>query len=154
MLKKKCKFKLLKEVTVNWLRIWYFDLVLWPPRCYSSAKTIAVSELKSTLRNSSHISASSRRLKPGSHERHKHKQQKQRRILLWDLRRQSNENFSLFRLLFCSLLMLGLWSYAYSYAYDDPYVAGLTWFLFCFLFCPYAYAYAIVWTRLKGEKPG
>ena len=53
-------------------------------------------------------------------------------IFLWDLRRQNNENFSLFRLLFCSLLMLGLWSYAY--AYDDPYVAGLTWFL-CFAFC-------------------
>ena len=61
MLKKQCKFKLLKEVTLNWLRIWYFDLVLWPPRCYSSAKTIVVTELKSTLRNSSHISASSRR---------------------------------------------------------------------------------------------
>ena len=29
--------------------------------CYSSAKTIVVSELKSTLRNSSHLSASSRR---------------------------------------------------------------------------------------------
>ena len=63
MLKKQCKFKLLKEVTVNWLRIWYFDLVLWPPRCYSSAKTIVVTELKSTLRNSSQISASSCRLK-------------------------------------------------------------------------------------------
>ena len=44
--------------------------------------------------------------KPGSHQRHKHKQRKQ--ILLRDLRRQNNENFSLFRLLFCSLLMLGL----------------------------------------------
>ena len=60
-------------------------------------------------------------------------------ILLWELRRQNNENFSLFRLLFCSWLMLGLWSYAY--AYDDPYVAGLTSFLcFAFCFCPYAYA--------------
>ena len=53
-------------------------------------------------------------------------------LLLWDLRRQNNENFSLFCLLFCSWLMLGLWSYAY--AYDDPYVAGLTSFL-CFAFC-------------------
>ena len=50
-------------------------------------------------------------------------------LLLWDLRRQNNENFSLFRLLFCSWFMLGLWSYAY--AYEDPYVAGLTLFL-CF----------------------
>ena len=63
MLKKQCKFKILKEVMVNWLRIWYFDLVSWHPRCYSSAKTIVVTDLKSTLRNSSHISASSRRLK-------------------------------------------------------------------------------------------
>ena len=48
-------------------------------------------------------------------------------VLLWDLRRQNNDNFSLFRLLFCSWLMLGLCSYAC--AYDD--VAGLTSFL-CF----------------------
>ena len=51
--------------------------------------------------------------------------------------RQNNDNFSLFRLLFCSWIMLGLWSYAYAYAYayDDPYVPGLTSFLgftFCF----------------------
>ena len=55
-------------------------------------------------------------------------------LLLWDLRRQNNNNFSLFRLLFCFWLMLGLWSYAYAYAYDDPYVAGLT-SLLCFAFC-------------------
>ena len=70
-------------------------------------------------------------------------------LLLWDLRRQNNENFSLFRLLFCSWLMLGLW----SYAYDDPYVAGFTSFL-CFialmfmLWAILTMAYAIVWTRL------
>ena len=45
---------------------------------------------------------------------------------------ENNDNFSLFRLLFCSWLMLGLWSYAC--AYDDPYVAlGLISFL-CFAF--------------------
>ena len=43
------------------------------------------------------------------------------------------KNFSLFHLLFCSWLMLGLWSYAY--AYDDPYVVGLTSFVLCFAFC-------------------
>ena len=59
--KKQCKFKLLREVTVHIdYHIWYFKLVLWPPRCSSSAKTIVVTELKSTLRNSSHLSASSR----------------------------------------------------------------------------------------------
>ena len=39
---------------------WCFKLVLWL-WCFWSAKTIVVSELKSTLRNSSHLSASSRR---------------------------------------------------------------------------------------------
>ena len=64
-------------------------------------------------------------LKPGSHERHKHiNNANKARLLFWDLRRQNNKNFSLFRLLFCS----------WSYAYDDPYVAGLTSFL-CFAFC-------------------
>ena len=38
----------------------------------------------------------------------------------------------MFRLLFGSWLMLGLWSYAYDY--DDPYVTDLTSFL-CFTFC-------------------
>ena len=56
------------------------------------------------------------------------------RVILWDLRRQNNKDFSLFRLLFCFWLMLGLWSYAYAFAYDDPYLAGLTSFL-CFAFC-------------------
>ena len=46
--------------------------------------------------------------------------------------KHKDKNFSLFRLLFSSSLMLGLWSYAY--AYDDPYVAGLTSFI-CFVFC-------------------
>ena len=65
-------------------------------------------------------------------------------ILLWDLRRQNNETFSLFRLLFCSFLMLGLW----SYAYDDPYVAGLTWFL-CFAFC-----FALMLMLMLSCEPG
>ena len=53
-------------------------------------------------------------------------------LLLWDLRRQGNNNFSSFRLLFYFWLMLELWSYAYGY--DNPYVTGLTSFL-CFAFC-------------------
>ena len=56
------------------------------------------------------------------------------RVILWALRRQNNKDFSLFRLLFCFWLMLGLWSYAYAFAYDDPYLVGLTTFL-CFAFC-------------------
>ena len=60
-----------------------------------------------------------------AHERHKHKQRKQSMTSPLGL------NFSLFRLLFCCLLMLGIWSYAY--AYHDHYVAGLTSF-FCFAF--------------------
>ena len=67
-------------------------------------------------------------LKPGSHERHKHKQRKQSITSPLGLAKpQNNNNFSLFRLLFCFWLMLELW----SYVYDDPYVAGLTSFL-CF----------------------
>ena len=83
--------------------------------------------------------------KPGSHERHKHKQRKESRTC----EDKIYDNFSLFRLLFCSWLMLGLW----SYAYDDPYVAGFTSFL-CFialmfmLWAILTMAYAIVWTRL------
>ena len=78
-------------------------------------------------------------LKPGSHYRHQAQVSPQDQydnkswVLLWDLRREKNENFSLFRLLFCSWLMLGLWSDAYAYSYDEPYVAGLTSFL-CFAF--------------------
>ena len=71
-------------------------------------------------------------VKPSSHERHKHKH---------NINTKSKHDFSsgtcedkttiifLCFLLFCSWLMLGLWSYAY--AYDDPYVAGFTSFL-CF----------------------
>ena len=48
--------------------------------------------------------------------------------------KKKNKDFSLFRLLFGSWLMLGLWSY--SNAYEDPSVAGLTSFIYfacCFV---------------------
>ena len=73
-------------------------------------------------------------LKPGSHYRHQAQVLAQDQydnkswVLLWDLWGEKKENFSLFRLLFCSWLMLGLCSYAYAYSYDEPYVAGLTSF--------------------------
>ena len=60
--KKQCEFKYLKEVSVNWLPYLIFQACFMTS---SSAKTIVytnrVTELKSTLRNSSHLSASSRR---------------------------------------------------------------------------------------------
>ena len=65
-------------------------------------------------------------------------------LLLWDFWKRNNENVSLFRLLFCSWLMLGLW----SYAYDDPYVAGLTSFL-CFAFC-----FALMLMLMPSCEPG
>ena len=41
----KRNFNLSIEATTNWLYcIWCFKLRLWPPRCYSSAETIVVSE--------------------------------------------------------------------------------------------------------------
>ena len=60
--KKQCEFKHLKEDTVNWLPYLMFQVCFMISKiCSSSAKTIVVSELKWTLRNSSHLSASSRR---------------------------------------------------------------------------------------------
>ena len=57
--KEQHEFKHLKEAMVIDYRIWCFKLVFWPPRRSSSAKMIVLSELKSTLRNSFHLSASS-----------------------------------------------------------------------------------------------
>ena len=67
-------------------------------------------------------------------------------LLLWGLRRQNNNNFSLFRLLIGIWFMLGLWSYAY--AYDDPSVAGLTSFL-CFAIC-----FAVILMLMLWCEPG
>ena len=59
--KKQFEFKHLKEATVNWWPYLIFQACfMTSKRRSSSAKTIVVSELKSTLRNSSHLSASSR----------------------------------------------------------------------------------------------
>ena len=52
--KKQCEFKHLKEATVNWLPYLVFQACFMTSNskiCSSSAKTIVVSELKSTLRN-------------------------------------------------------------------------------------------------------
>ena len=54
-------FKHFKEATGNDYRIWRFKLVLWPSKRSSSAETIVLFELKSTLRNSFHLSESLRR---------------------------------------------------------------------------------------------
>ena len=75
-----------------------------------------------------------RRVKPGSHERCKHKGKiKTKTKHAQGLAKIKQQEFS-FVSSFVRLLglMLGLWSYAYDY--DGPYVAGLTSFL-CFAFC-------------------
>ena len=72
-------------------------------------------------------------VKPGSHERHKHKQRKQSMISPLGLGKTKQQE-----LFFVSPFVL-LLAYAWTmilclYLYDDPYVAGLTSFL-CFAFC-------------------
>ena len=45
---------------------------------------------------------------------------------LWGLWRQNCKNFSLFRLLFGSWLMFGLWSYAYAHVWTRPFFTKRT----------------------------
>ena len=97
-------------------------------------------------------------IKPGSHDsisislvhtsrRHKHKQRKQRMNSPLRLAKTKQREFffvSPFVLLFAyawtMILYLCLWRSLCRRLDLIP--------LFCLLFCPYAYAYAIVWTRL------
>ena len=90
-----------------------------------------------------------RSLKPGSHERHKHKQRKQRMNSPLRLEKTKQRDFffvSPFVLLFAyawtMILCLCLWRSLCRRLDLIP--------LFCLLFFPYAYAYAyaIVWIRL------
>ena len=86
-------------------------------------------------------------VKPGSHERHKHKQRKQRMNSPLRLAKTKQREFffvSPFFLLFAYAwtMILCLWRSLCRRLDLIP--------LFCLLFCPYAYA--IVWTRLKEES--